>query len=120
MKFIEVLVLMVMRARIINTISNHLNRMALAARRRQIGGQVGHTNNGVQLHSAGPVFPMVIRHVGNAVQAMDPAGPCGPLHHYDVVSSVSNGRMTIHDSIGYDAAYAAAVRDARTMLACGS
>lgn len=96
-------------ARVLNRISNAITQAKLAERRSQIGGQTGHHASGIQRHSAGPVFPIVIRSVGNGIQAMDPAGPCGPLHYYR-----SDVEGSHHD------AYAAAERDARMMLECGS
>lgn len=100
-------------ARVLNRISNAITQHKLAERRSQIAGQTGHHASGIQRHSAGPVFPIVIRSVGNGIQAMDPAGPCGPLHYYRTDGYHVAGQT-------HADAYAAAERDARIMLECGS
>lgn len=42
----------------------------------------GHFSNGIQAHSAGPLFPFMVRGVGNGHQAFDGGtGRAGPIHH---------------------------------------
>ena len=73
----------------------------------EIEAHTGHLGTGgVQAHSAGPHFPMIIRCVGNSLQAIDGStmkeGPKYPFNP--------------GDSQSFYAAYAQAEADAKTML----
>lgn len=84
-----------------------------AASMKMHGGQgsvKAHTgfvgSSGVQAHSAGPLFPMMIRGVGNTVQAFGGEDQQGPRYPF-----------SWGDSESHSIAYAQAEKDARTMLA---